>query len=142
MHDKVILPVDRVKLIDPKEYEGVTSFACFAYDIVFLGAVSRYTHDPMVLTGIPDIAHAAVTPPKFLPGNSEHRGTVRVEGGTDNACGIPEQSRLPTNEAQLVTSFAYARGIIGAVRNDAAQDNPLTVVHEINGNPDRSFHWK
>lgn len=142
MHDQVVVPAEDVTLVDPDQYEGTTSFACFAYDITFIGAVSRSTADPMVLSGIPDIAHAAVAAPVFLPGNTDHRTTTHVEGGVDNACGIPETSRLPTNEAELATNFPYARGTLGVIRDGNESDNPATVIHEVNGNPDRTFHWQ
>lgn len=142
MHDKVDLPVKAVQLLDPNQYAGVQSFACFAYDIEFIGAVSRYTDETMVLTGIPDIVHTAVTPPAFLPGNSQHRGTLRVEGGVDKSCGIPDATRLPTNEGQLVTGFPYARATMSAIQANSAPNEAYTVLHEINGNPDRVFIWK
>ena len=116
-HDGVRIPAGRIELLEPEKATNISHFNCYAYDIAFLGAVSKYTEDPMVIHGLPDINNAAVTPPKMIASSRDGKASRRLVGGSDNACGIPLNSRLPTKQSSLVRNFSYARGTVGAVEH-------------------------
>lgn len=116
-HDGVRIPAGRIKLLEPEKATNISHFNCYAYDIEFLGAVSKYREDPMVIHGLPDINNTAVTPPKMIASSRDDKASRRLVGGSDNACGIPLNSRLPTKQSSLVRNFSYARGTVGAVEH-------------------------
>lgn len=127
-HDSVFISHENVALIDPKKAINVDHYRCFAYDITFLGAVSRVTGDPLVLNGIPDLDYTAVTAPEIIPSTFDGSIARHVEGGVDRACGIPEDNRLPTTEGLLETNYPYARGTLGAVDVATAPEHTVAGV--------------
>lgn len=128
-HDAVFIPREQVALLTPERAVDVSHFSCYAYDISFLGAVTRYTNDPLVLNGFPDTENTAVVPPKMIPANHNGAITKRLVGGTDNACGIPQDNRLPTTESLLETNHPYARGAVSAVDLEARPEGSATSVN-------------
>lgn len=127
-HDGVFVPRENVELLEPERAVNVSHFFCYAYDITFLGAVSKPIYDPMVLKGVPDVVNTAVTPPTMVPANFDGAVAKSLVGGADNACGIPDISKLPTTESMLEVGYPYARGAVGVVDTGAAPEDTASSV--------------
>lgn len=110
-HDGVPRGRESVRLLDPLAGEGVDHYLCFAFDIVYLGAVPRFTDDPVVLTALPDTTSAVPTP-MMVPMNRDGLNGNQVVGSVDDGCGIPPVSRLPVSQNELVAGRHYARGVL------------------------------
>ena len=122
VHDGVFIPRKKIKLLTPIHAENKTHFFCYAYDITFLGTSLRDVPDPLVLNGVPDTVNTAVAAPTMIPINQNGDLARRLVGGEDNACGIPDSTKLPTTESLLKVGYAYARGSVGAVTNGDQSD--------------------
>lgn len=142
VHDGVVRAPADVPLVDPAEGAGVDHYLCYAYDITFLGAVPRYTDDPTVLTGVPDVTRTPVAAPRIRPATVDGADARRVAGGTDQGCGIPEGNRLPPVEGDLAVGHPFARGALGAVGPDAAAEGTATGVrYDVGGDGANPVIW-
>ncbi|ARU47072.2 hypothetical protein [Corynebacterium silvaticum] len=123
-HDGVRLPSERVSLLNASETDEVSHFMCYAYDVEFLGAIPKGSDDPLALSGLADAEHTAVTAPTLMPATGSGDNALHLNGGADNACGIPASNRIPTSESQLKVNHVYARGSIGVFpKNQDSEDN-------------------
>lgn len=130
-YNEAPLPPEEVELLDPATATNVAHYTCYTFDIEFLGVVPAYTNHPLVLNGFADTVLTPVAAPDITLGNSDGSSEVRkVLGGTDNSCGIPEASRLPTNESNLAIGVTYTRGLIGVIdQNIRPEQHPSSVIY-------------
>ncbi|AIG06941.1 hypothetical protein CPTB_00421 [Corynebacterium pseudotuberculosis] len=122
-HDGVPLPLEKVSLLNTNESNEVSHFMCYAYDVEFLGAVSKGSDDPLALSGLADAEHAAVIAPTLVPATASGDNALHLNGGADKACGIPDSSRIPTSESLLKVNRVYARGNIGVITKNQDSAN-------------------
>ena len=110
--------------------DEVWDFACFSYELTYLGAVADISVAGNVLPGVVDASYAGVVPPMVVPGTPEGWLTTRLAGGADNACNIPAESRLPVDQENLELSTPYIRSVVGAVKPDSAPEaQPASLMY-------------
>lgn len=130
-YNEAPLPPEEVELLDPATATNVAHYTCYTFDIEFLGVVPAHTNHPLILNGFADTVLTPVAAPNITLGNSDGSADVRkVLGGTDNSCGIPKASRLPTNESNLALGVTYTRGLIGVIdQNIRPEQHPSSVIY-------------
>lgn len=121
-HDAVSVPRENVALVSPERANDVSRFSCYAYDLTFLGAVVRDPQDPLILIGVSDTANTAVPTPTLTPANRDGDISKHVVGGADNACGIPDITRVPTTASLLEVGYPYAGGAVEAIAREKQPD--------------------
>lgn len=116
--------------LSPSVTDEVWDFACFSYELTYLGAVAGVSDAGDVLPGVVDASHTGVIPPMMIPGTSAGETTTRLAGGVDDACGIPAESRLPVDQGDLELNTPYTRSVVGAVKPDSAPEaQPVSLMY-------------
>lgn len=114
--------------LSPSATDEVWDFACFSYELTYLGAVAGISGAGNVLPGVVDASYAGVVPPMMVPGTPEGEMTTRLAGGADNACSIPAESRLPVDQENLELNTPYMRSVVGAVKPDSAPETQPAIL--------------